>query len=434
MQFRGNCVTLSALPTFININIRLSSPPIHNSKIYHISSLIDSCIIMTNTVPKLHDILPALILGTAPLSTQYTTATTSPTTFIQAALNHGIHAFDTSPYYGNAEEILGSVLYEVRDEYPRSGYKLITKAGRIASDQFDFSPEWIRTSIKRSLERLRTDSLDVVLAHDVEFADSHDDVLGAVRELRRLRDEEGVVKFVGISGYPVHILADIAEKVLRETGEPLDAVMSYAHFTLQNHLLLSESVPRFQKAGVGVMLNASILGMGLLRQQGVPVGEQGDWHPAPAGLREAAASAAALCKAEGESLENVTLRWTIERWMNEGRDVGSYGEVLKRKVWREHGSWASVTPRTGINVIGVSNIAELDETVTIYKSILDREDVLVCDDTVIDSGTSSAWSPERTKKIFDLTRQVQDAFGEWAEYSWKSPPPGFVNKTKPKPT
>ena len=56
--------------------------------------------------------------------------------------------------------------------------------------------------------------------------------LTAIRELRSIRDESGKVKYVGICGYPVDVLCDLAEMILRETGEPLDIVQSYANFTI----------------------------------------------------------------------------------------------------------------------------------------------------------------------------------------------------------
>ena len=65
--------------------------------------------------------------------------------------------------------------------------------------------------------------LAVVLIATLASVVSAAEVLEAVRELRRIRDEARTVKYVGISGYPVDVLCDLAEMVLRETGQPLDA-------------------------------------------------------------------------------------------------------------------------------------------------------------------------------------------------------------------
>jgi predicted aldo/keto reductase-like oxidoreductase len=170
---------------------------------------------------------------------------------VQQALEYGIRAFDTSPYYGPSEEILGAALDTpfVRANVPRDQYFLLTKVGRIAGDEFDYSPAWVRQSVARSLRRLKTEYLDVVYCHDVEFV-SEEEVMEAVRELRRIRDEEGTIKYIGISGYPLPVLCSLARKVLAETGEPLDAVMSYANFTLQNELLATTGIKELKAAGV----------------------------------------------------------------------------------------------------------------------------------------------------------------------------------------
>ena len=54
----------------------------------------------------------------------------------------------------------------------------------------------------------------------------------------------GRIKYVGRSGYPMATLCDLAEMILERTGEPLDAVMSYANLTLQNTRLSSVALPR----------------------------------------------------------------------------------------------------------------------------------------------------------------------------------------------
>ena len=143
--------------------------------------------------PPLSSVIPPLILGTATFNTQYhPDPSQMPYVDIvrRALLTHGITAFDTSPYYGPSEILLGDALQKVNS--PRSSYLLITKAGRNAGNTFDYSPAAIRSSVRRSLNRLHTPYLDLVYAHDVEFV-TPEEVLAAVTELRRLRDEEGQI-------------------------------------------------------------------------------------------------------------------------------------------------------------------------------------------------------------------------------------------------
>ena len=383
---------------------------------------------------KLSASLPPLIFGTATFNYQFNPDpfALGPTEIVQRAFAHGVRAFDTSPYYGPAEEILGTALSTdfVLQHYPREQYYILTKVGRILADSFDYSPAWVRHSVARSCQRLRTNYLDVVYCHDVEFV-SAEEVLGAVKELRRIRDEEGTIKFVGISGYPVAVLCDLAEMILRETGEPLDAVMSYASFTLQNTRLLSKGVPRLVAAGVDVVPNASPLGMGLLRSQGPPIGAMGNWHPAPDELRKAIRAASDWTDKQGERLEVVAMRFALENWLREGAQVGACGDppALSEDVFH---SEPIVREKSGVSVMGVSNIAELDETIRVWRSVLDG----MADD--LDEGggamtpsnalSDHEWSLQRRQRIRVLAKGIRIVIGRWADLAWASPEPGFVNK------
>ena len=40
---------------------------------------------------------------------------------------YGIRAFDTSPYYGPSEIVLGGILKALKGEFPRDSYKLVTE-------------------------------------------------------------------------------------------------------------------------------------------------------------------------------------------------------------------------------------------------------------------------------------------------------------------
>lgn len=404
--------------------------------------------------------LPPLIMGTATFNSQYNADPYAlPTTeLVHRALSHGIRAFDTSPYYGPAEDLLGKALSSpaISTSYPRNTYHLLTKVGRIASSSFDYSPPWIRASVRRSLNRLHTNYLDVVYCHDVEFVSSGE-VLTAVRELRRLRDEEGLLRYVGISGYPVDVLSELAEMVLRETGEPLDIVMSYANFTLQNTRLATMALPRLIKAGVDVVPNASPLGMGLLRRDGVPIGSMGDFHPAPDALRGVVLDAAAVADERGEKLEVVAIRFALESWLRDGAGVGGLGAPMAKSVDSDPGfiSVKSVGAgrRLGVSVMGVSNVAELDETLRVWNSIVDglencedgdgefevegkgastptmtapaAENVLTPSEGLI---TDRAWSRTRRANILQLAVEIRDVIGEeWVDYVWASPDADFKN-------
>lgn len=400
----------------------------------------------TSTIPlqaKLSTSLPPLIFGTATFNHQFNANpyALDPQKIVAEALSHGIRAFDTSPYYGPAESILGDALhsYLIRSSpalkhLRREDYFLLTKCGRVAGDEFDYSEDWIRFSVRRSCRRLKTKYLDVVYLHDVEFVSSAE-VLQGVLALRKLRDE-GLVRYIGICGYPVDVLASLSELVLRETNEAIDIVQSYANLTVQNQRL-GGVVERFVTAGVDVVTNASPLGMGLCRSQGVPLGNSsGQWHPAPDGLRSACLRAADQVSAEGEKLEVIALRFAMEKWLSDGAQLGSSGilpddatAVLGQRSngddqtdKHEEQTQSNLirnasSPRMGVSVMGVSRVSELEETMMVYRNII---------------ASHASKDNARRQYIETATEKIRNTIlgQEWTDFAWNSPEPGFINKRK----
>ncbi|KAF9880279.1 L-galactose dehydrogenase [Colletotrichum karsti] len=362
-------------------------------------------------------VLPPLILGTATFNYQYVSdpSRMPSVDIVSRALSLGITAFDTSPYYGPSESILGAALRALAP--PRDSYFLVTKAGRLGPAEFDYSPAHIRASVHRSLERLATDRLDLVYTHDAEFV-SPDDVVAAVRELRRLRDEDGLLRYVGICGYPVPVLCELAEKILRETGEPVDAVQSFSHFCVQNDTLGSDAVlARLRDAGVGVVTNASMLSMGLLTTRGVDDGPMASWHPAPSPLRKLCKSLVAFAEGAGEKMEDVALYWAMANWARVG---GAFGTELLPPTF-------TGPAKVGVSVMGVTSVAELEETWSAFQGVL-RE--LSGTQTESDKTEYRGTMVSRHEKIQRLVEdQMRPALGEWRNYSWASPGEDFVPQT-----
>lgn len=344
--------------------------------------------------------IPPLILGTGTFNTQYVPAPTRMPygAIVSRALALGIRAFDTSPYYGPSESLLGEALASARPE--RGDVFLITKAGRRGPADFDYTRQGIRASVERSLKRLGTEYLDLVHCHDVEFV-SQEAVLEAIAELRLLR-EEGLVRYVGVSGYPLHVLTATAKLVLDRTGEPLDAVLSYSHFTLQNTAL---SAPRtlaaFRAARVDVLLNASMLSMGLLTSRGVYAAPMGAWHPAPPALRTKCRDLRTFAEAEGMGLEEAAIRWSMAAWATAASSFGT----------SSHGG-----RKTGVSVAGVSSVAELEETWRVWTEV------------------AAGGEDGKTDVVRRLAEdKMWPALGGWKDYTWASPGEDYVAVGPSKP-
>ena len=108
----------------------------------------------------------------------------------------GINLLDTAPAYGTSEERLGALLKGMRHEWVIS-----TKVGESfvnGESQFDFSQDAITQSVDRSLKRLQTDYLDVVLVHsngeDVKLINE-----SGVFETLALLKQAGKIRAYGMS-------------------------------------------------------------------------------------------------------------------------------------------------------------------------------------------------------------------------------------------
>lgn len=216
---------------------------------------------------------------------------------VHRALDSGINLIDTSPYYANkrAESVLGLAIEGI----PRDRFILSTKAGRITATKFDFSPRAMTASLEESLVRLKTDYVDIFIAHDIEFENDlarvKDETIAAMLDLKRA----GKCRFIGVSGYPVELLADFAATC------PIDLVLSYCHMTLLDQTLVSGLLPAIESKRLG-LINASALAMGLLTMQGPPA-----WHPAPAAIKQATDQAREHCRKRGMDIAKLALQFTL---------------------------------------------------------------------------------------------------------------------------
>jgi aryl-alcohol dehydrogenase-like predicted oxidoreductase len=214
---------------------------------------------------------------------------------VRVALDAGLNLIDTSPFYGRgmSEVLLGIALRGV----PRDSYLLCSKLGRYDLNHFDFSARRVAESVDVSLHRLGTDHLDIMLCHDIEFVELPqlvDETLPALRRVQRA----GKVRFIGFSGYPMKIFKFILDQT------PVDCVLSYNQYTLQNTRFADEVVPSLKAKGVGVM-NAGPFSARLLTNAPLP-----KWLKEPEEVKAAARRAADLCAARGSDIAKLALQFS----------------------------------------------------------------------------------------------------------------------------
>ena len=215
---------------------------------------------------------------------------------VHLAMDRGINFFDVAPYYGRtlAEERLGEALAGRRQEI-----LLGTKCGRYGEMEFDFSAQRTALSTEESLARLKTDYLDLLQVHDVEFGDVQQIIGETLPAMRRLQ-EQGKARYIGITGYSLKTLIRIAEAF------PVDTILSYCRYNLMIQDMDNLLTPFAEQRGIG-LINASPLHMGVLTGGGPPA-----WHPAPSPALEAGRKAAEYCRQHGVDLSTLALRFALD--------------------------------------------------------------------------------------------------------------------------
>lgn len=215
---------------------------------------------------------------------------------VHYAIDHGVNFFDVSPFYGLtlAEKRLGTALQGKRNEV-----YLATKCGRYGLQDFDFSKNRILKSIDESLTRLKTDYVDLLQLHDIEFVDKRqilEEAMPAIEEIKA----SGKARYIGITGLPVRYLAQIVREV------EVDTVLSWAHYNLLEDEINDELVPLSKEKGFGLM-NAAPLMQRILSDAPLP-----EWHRSPEGVKAMQPILLELCAKYGVRLSDVALRYAMD--------------------------------------------------------------------------------------------------------------------------
>ncbi|HTV86879.1 MAG TPA: aldo/keto reductase [Dyella sp.] len=191
-----------------------------------------------------------LAFGGAPIGNLYESVNEeTAAAAISRAWLRNIRHFDTAPYYGYglSESRLGAALCAL----PRGSYSLSTKVGRVIeydgqqtshadgfivdgrSAHFDYSRDGVLRSFEASLNRLRTDHVEILLLHDIGalthgqrhaqvMRQALDEALPAMAELRA----QGACRAIGIGVNEQAVCLEVMPRF------PIDIIMLAGRYTL----------------------------------------------------------------------------------------------------------------------------------------------------------------------------------------------------------
>ncbi len=244
--------------------------------------------------------LPILSFGASSLGAEFRSISLDEAMLsTRTALDLGMNFIDVSPFYGRgmAEVMLGLGLRDV----PRDSYQLCSKAGRYTDKHFDYSAKRMEESLHTSLQRLKTDHIDILLLHDPEFISLPqvwEETIPAIQKFKG----QGKVRAIGFSCYPLKTFHTILDHV----EDDIDCILAYNRYTLQNTSYVTDILPRLEAKGIGAM-NAGPFSARLLTNATLP-----DWLEEPEEVLEAARKAAKHCSDKGVDIAQLALQFSCE--------------------------------------------------------------------------------------------------------------------------
>ena len=139
---------------------------------------------------------------------------------MRSIYDRGFTTFDMADHYGPAEDIAGEFSEQVkRDGFPNGKPQIMTKW---VPEPGNMNESVVREAIERALNRLKTDSVDLIQFHWWDYLDPG--YLTALEGLARLK-EEGLIREVGLTNFNT-----AHARILIEMGFPV--VSNQVHFSL----------------------------------------------------------------------------------------------------------------------------------------------------------------------------------------------------------
>jgi aryl-alcohol dehydrogenase-like predicted oxidoreductase len=160
---------------------------------------------------------------------------------IEAGVNH----IDVAPGYGMAEELLGPWIKRERDRF-FLGCKTMERK-KVDAD----------AEMRRSLERLHTDKFDLFQLHAVTNLDELNQVTGPGGALEAIIDarDEGLTKYIGITGHGVEAPAVFLEALRRFDFDTVLFPINFVQYTNQEYRRNAEELLRqCRQRDVGTMI------------------------------------------------------------------------------------------------------------------------------------------------------------------------------------
>jgi len=189
---------------------------------------------ITKPIPSSGERLPVIGLGTNSYSVEGTEQLAELQQVLEALLQEGGSVVDTARAYGRSEEVIGDLIGRIGQ---RDRFFISTKT------PMGPAPADPAVELETAARRLKVQTIDLVLVHNLAGTDKYLPALLAAKEAGRIR-------YIGISTSSERQYAELAEAMRRY---PLDFIQ--VNYSLANRAAEETLLPLAQERRMAVMIN-----------------------------------------------------------------------------------------------------------------------------------------------------------------------------------
>lgn len=163
---------------------------------------------------------------------------------LERALELGVNFIDTGDFYGagHNEELIGKAIAGKRDKAFLSlkfgAMRTPGQHGMLGWGRLNTSPEYIRNAVVYSLQRLKTDYIDLYYPTRIDPAVPVEETVGALAELVK----EGVIRHIGLS--------EVSADTVRKANQVHQITAVQSEYSLWSREAETELFPTLKELGI----------------------------------------------------------------------------------------------------------------------------------------------------------------------------------------
>jgi aryl-alcohol dehydrogenase-like predicted oxidoreductase len=297
---------------------------------------------------------------------------------VHAALDAGITSFDTADVYANttAEKVLGKALLGQRRQSLEIFTKVYWPTGPQGPNDSGLSRKHIMESIDGSLERLRTDYVDLYQAHRYDHSTPLEETMQAFADVVR----SGKALYIGVSEWTADQIR-AGHALAKELGFQL--ISNQPQYSALYRVIEGEVVPASAELGISQIVWSPIA-------QGVLTGKYLPGQPLPEGSRATDEKGGA--RMISRFLEKPEILQRVQ-------DLRPVADELGLSLAQLAVAWVLQNENVAAAIIGASRPEQVTENVKasgveIPAELLSRVDEILGDSVISDPAETAKSSPK----------------------------------------